>query len=208
MPLEDIRRYKSELRARFKEVRAAMPPEKKAQKDQAILKCALSLPEYKNCRTLLCYVSTDREIDTKKLITQAISDGKTVAVPYCIDGTRNMDFYRISSIDDLVPRTFGVLEPVPEKSGRIEEFSSAVCVLPGLAYDLMGFRLGYGGGYYDRFLSREFTGRTIGLCYSECTLARIRHGRFDVACDLLVTDLFLKRMKKTRSPFTGASDRR
>lgn len=189
----DVREYKRNLRERGKKIRLAIQNPKRQEKDDKIRTRVMNLPEYKTCKTMLCYVSTKTEVDTHKLIESAIAAGKTVGVPYCVDGSRDMRFYKISSIGELKPRTFGVLEPVPEESRLIGDFSDSICILPGLAFDMAGFRLGYGGGYYDRFLSRKYEGVTVGICYSECTLTSIRHGRYDMPCDMLVTDLFLKR---------------
>lgn len=192
----DIREYKKHMRERNKKIRLALPPDKKRAKDEKICDRVRKLPEYKACKTMLCYVSTDAEVATHTLIECAIADGKTVAVPYCVKGTRDMRFYRIASIGELSPGTFGVLEPVPDGSKLVADFSGSICILPGLAFDMAGFRLGYGGGYYDRFLSQKYSGTTVGICYSECALTSIRHGRYDMPCDMLVTDLFLKRISK------------
>lgn len=190
----DVRQYKKDLRSRYKRVRDAIPPEKKAEKDSKILERLLNLPEYKNCDTLLCYVSMQSEVDTRKLIELSLAAGKRVAVPRCVGNSREMDFYRINSLNELSPRTFGVLEP-PESAERlVGDFSRGLCVLPGLVFDMQGYRLGYGGGYYDRFLSSKFSGPTAGICYSECTLTSIKHGRYDVRCGVLVTELFVKRI--------------
>lgn len=189
----DIREYKKHIRERNKKIRLALSLEEKQEKDEKIRIRVLNLPEYKACETVLCYVSIQAEVDTHKLIESAIADGKTVAAPYCVKGTRDMRFYRIKSIGELYPGTFGVLEPVPDKSKLVGNFSGSICILPGLAFDMAGFRLGYGGGYYDRFLSQKYKGVTVGVCYNECTLTSIRHGRYDISCDVLVTDLFLKR---------------
>ena len=147
----DIRIIKGELRTRFKTLRREMDPQVKAEKDAAILKRLLELPEYKAATLVLTYVSTAIEVDTLELIRRALAEGKRVAVPYCIPGKIDMLFCEIFSLDDLTPGSFGVLEPDPEKQPVLREFSDSVCVLPGLGFDLEGYRLGYGKGYYDRF---------------------------------------------------------
>lgn len=190
----DVRQYKKDLRARFRRVRDEMPPEKKAEKDAKILERLINLPEYKNCDTLLCYVSTPSEIDTRRLIEISLASGKNVAVPRCVDDSRDMDFYIITSLQELAPRTFGVLEPPDNADRMLRDFSKCLCILPGIVFDMNGYRLGYGGGYYDRFLSSKYSGETAGICYGECTLSSMRHGRYDVRCGVLVTDLFVKRM--------------
>ena len=111
----DIREYKKELRAKFKQIRRDMPEQTKAELDDKICRKLVSTDAYKRCKRLLTYVSTEIEVDTMQLIYTALADGKTVAVPRCIDGTRNMDFFIITSDGQLEARTFGVLEPDPEK---------------------------------------------------------------------------------------------
>ena len=188
----DIRAEKNELRRRMKKFRREMPAAVKQKKDDAIRRGIQALGQYQACETLLTFVSTPIEVDTHALIEEALRSGKTVAVPYCIDGTRQMDFYCIRSMDDLVPRTFGVLEPLIDRCPKLADTKNSVCLVPGLAFDRHGFRLGYGKGYYDRFLS-GYTGFKIGIVYEECLCQRLPHGYYDVAVDLLVTE---KRRKK------------
>ena len=148
---KDIRVQKNELRDKMKRFRREMPPLVKQKKDMAIRRGVQSLKQYQACQTLLTFVSTDIEVDTRGLIGQALRDGKRVAVPYCVDGTRQMDFYYIQSMKDLAPRTFGVLEPLVERCQKWSDDQNSICLVPGLAFDRHGFRLGYGKGYYDRF---------------------------------------------------------
>lgn len=188
----DIRIIKGELRTRFKALRREMDSQVKAEKDAAILKRLLELPEYKAATLVLTYVSTAIEVDTLELIRRALAEGKRVAVPYCIPGKIDMLFCEIFSLDDLTPGSFGVLEPDPEKQPVLREFSDSVCVLPGLGFDLEGYRLGYGKGYYDRFLSK-YPGTNLGVCYNVCLKPLLPHGRYDRMVDVLVTEKFVKR---------------
>ena len=103
-----------------------------------------------------------------------------------------MEFYYIRGLEELEPGTFGVLEPVPGRSVRMTDFSSGLCLVPALCYDWRGYRLGYGKGYYDRFLA-GFGGHMIGVCYSDCIRRKLPHGRFDRPVELLVTDRYLRR---------------
>lgn len=192
MPVADIRPIKEGLRQKYKNMRRAMPPEDKASRDATIAERVASLWQYQRCRVLLTYVSTNIEVDTYRLIEKALADGKVVAVPRCVPGTRNMEFYRIRGVEELEPGTFGVLEPLPREENRVTDFSNSLCVVPALSYDWHGFRLGYGKGYYDRFLSK-YTGVMIGICYSNCVQQRLPHGRFDRPVQLLVTERYLRR---------------
>ncbi len=183
----DIRLYKKNLRDKYKAIRLAMTAEQKAQSGAEILARLQRLWQVKNASLVLTYVSTDIEVDTLALIEQLLAQGKQVAVPYCVANTRDMCFYRIRSFDDLERRTFGVMEPVPERCERVTDFLGSVCIVPGLTFDRQGFRLGYGKGYYDRFLS-SYRGVMVGICYASCITRRLHRGRYDVACDILVTE--------------------
>lgn len=191
MLLNDIRPLKAALREKYRNIRTSMTEEEKNSYDTAIAQQVRRLWQYKKNNTLLVYVSTPIEVDTFRIINQALEDGKKVAVPRCVDGTRNMEFYYIRSTDDLVPGSFGVLEPVPEKTELMTDYTRGLCIVPAFSYDWSGFRLGYGKGYYDRFLSR-FEGNIVGICYSSCVQRSLPHGRYDRPVELLVTENYLR----------------
>ena len=197
MPVKDIRPIKSQLRDKYKQMRRDLTPEEKAEKDANVSARVFRLWQYRENDILLTYVSTDIEVDTRRIIERALADGKKVAVPRCVPGTRSMEFYFIDGFDDLEPGAFGVLEPRPNEAKRVTDFSKGICLVPAFSYDWNGFRLGYGKGYYDRFLS-GFGGNMIGICYSECIRPHLPHGRYDRAVELLVTDRFLRRVERTK----------
>lgn len=190
----DIRQIKREKRAKIKEWRHNLPEREKSVLDREIAERFFKSYVYKRTHQVFIYVSTPIEVDTLNIISHAAKDGKRIACPRCVDGTREMEFYYIDSIDDLEPGTFGVLEPKAEKNRLVTDFSDGVCVVPGLAFDSGGFRLGYGKGYYDRFLS-GYKGFTCGLCYLENVVKYLPHGRFDRHVGLLITESFSRRCK-------------
>ncbi len=190
----DIRQIKREKRAEIKEWRRSIAEEEKNALDMQIAERFFNSYVYRKTNQVFIYVSTAIEVDTINIIKRAANDGKKIACPRCVDGTREMEFYYIDSVDDLEPGTFGVLEPRAEKDRLVTDFSDGVCVVPGLAFDYGGFRLGYGKGYYDRFLS-GYKGFTCGLCYFENVVKYLPHGRFDRHVGLLITDRFSRRCK-------------
>lgn len=192
----DIRIYKKELRSKYKQIRTDMSPDLKKKLDESIFKRLISTEAYKKCKVLLTYVSTPIEVDTMQLIKHALSDGKTVAVPKCVDGTRDMIFYIISSMNHLEPGAFSVMEPIPDKCDELTYFEGAVCIVPALAYDMDGYRLGYGKGYYDRFLSSHKGMYNIGIEYCSCTASKLIRGRFDVPSDMIITEKYIKKIRK------------
>ena len=153
---------KKALRARLLRQRAELVPFWRGAMDHDIAERVRALPAYTSCGTLFTYVSVRQEVDTRALISAALADGKCVAVPRC-EG-KQMVFYRINSLEELLYGGFGLLEPSPENARAVPD-AHALCLVPGLSFDRLGARVGYGGGFYDRFLP-AFPGRTAGLCYS------------------------------------------
>ena len=192
----DIRVHKSELRKKYKQIRREMPENIKKSRDKNIFLKLINLDAYKKSRIVLTYVSTDIEVDTMEFIQYALNDSKIVAVPRCIDGTRDMTFYIIESVDDLEPGAFSVLEPVPERCRVLCDFNGAFCIVPALVYDRYGYRLGYGKGYYDRFLSAHPDMHRVGICYCCCTVTKLIHGRFDVSVNTLVTEKYVNNCER------------
>lgn len=192
MSVTDIRPIKTELRQKYRSLRQSMSQEIKKEKDLSIADKVRHLWQYENNKVLLIYVSTAIEVDTFLIIQNALADGKKVAVPRCIPDSRNMEFYYIDSIDELQPGMFGVLEPLQNAEKLYNEHDGGLCIVPAFSYDWHGYRLGYGKGYYDRFLSR-FTGNIVGICYSDCVQRTLPHGRYDRPVELLVTEKYLRR---------------
>lgn len=184
--VNDIRPVKNKLRKAAKEYRTALSKSEKEKLDRKIENKFLNMWQYREANTLLIYVSTDIEVDTTYIIKTALNDGKKVAVPKCIDGTRNMEFYFIDGFSRLESGTFGVFEPKTEECEKLEDFSNGLCVVPALMFDKAGYRLGFGKGYYDRFLAK-FSGQTLGLCYNACLKEALPHGKYDKRVEKLVT---------------------
>ena len=188
MPVNpDIRKVKRALREKYLNVRKTRAPEKKRQLDAKITRKLLNLWSFREAQTVLCYVSTPIEVDTLEIIRTALAMGKKVAVPKCAAGKPQMDFYYIDSLDELRKQSFGLLEPEGDESKRFKDHSNGFCIVPALSFDLSGRRLGFGGGYYDRFLSR-FRGLTAGLCYEDCIAKELPCGRYDKSVDMIVTE--------------------
>lgn len=192
----DIREHKTELRNKYKQIRRDMPSDVKRSRDEKIFLRLTGLDAYRSAKTVLTYVSTDIEVDTIKFIKHALNDGKTVAVPRCVPGARDMVFYIIKSLRDLEKGLFSVLEPIPQKCKKLTYFDNAFCIVPALVYDRYGYRLGYGKGYYDRFLSAHKNMYRVGIGYCCCTVTELIHGRFDVAVNTLITEKYVKNCGK------------
>lgn len=157
---------KPALRRALKERRACLSAETRELVDRRITERLCSLPEYRDANVLFAYLSFGSEVSTRAIIQEAWRAGKKVALPRCVPGTRRMEWYEVQSLDGLLKSPLGVEEPNPDSALRIDASSvgeAAFALIPALAYDLNGYRLGYGGGYYDVFLE-SFAGMSAGLC--------------------------------------------
>ena len=176
---------KKELRAVFSEKRRMITD--KTEKDNAICSAFLNSDIYNSADEILCYCSFGSEIDTSKIIETSLNDGKKLYLPKCTDKNGSMTFYLVSDIRNLVKGTFGISEPDTEKCSPVFEFHNAVCVVPGLSFDRNGLRLGYGKGYYDRFLEK-FTIKSAGLCYKKKKKKKKTKKKYDLPVDYIFTE--------------------
>lgn len=193
----NVKEEKRRLRARYKKLRTECPADVKERLDKALTEQVLNMPEYKSCEKLFIFVSSEIECDTSQIIADAFKCGKLVAVPRCADKWGKMDFYFISSLDDLEKGSYSLMEPKTEKCEKVKDFSAGLCIVPGLCFDLEGYRIGFGKGYYDRFLD-DFGGVTAGICYSKYTLKQLPRGAHDRHTDILVTEKFINRNCNTK----------
>lgn len=176
---------KDALRKAYLRLRRSMPPQEKTGMDAAITARVLQNEAYLAAETVFCYVSLPHEVDTRAILSDAMRRGKRVAVPRCRKNGQ-MDFYVIDSIGDLSPGMRGIPEP-KESCPVCMPKAEDLCIVPCLAADERGCRLGYGGGYYDRYLAR-YSMRTLGLCYSSCLLHALPSETFDISMQMIVFD--------------------
>lgn len=161
----EIDAHKRELRQHFLDVRRDLGAEARAAADAAIASRVTSLAEYADASLVLTYLSIGDEVQTSGIIRDAWSRGKVVALPRCVPHSRRMRWYRVESLDGLERSKFGVLEPAADAAAELDPNAApnALAIVPGLTYDARGYRLGYGGGFYDTFLA-GFGGTSVGIC--------------------------------------------
>ncbi len=175
---------KTQLRHRLKVKRNAL--ENKAELSGIICDSFLQSKLYKSCDTIFVYSSLGSEVSTDSIIAKAFSDGKRVAFPKCLDKKGNMQFYFVGSQEELTRGYYGISEPPTHSQANFGN-TGTVCLVPGLSFSLDGYRLGYGKGYYDRFLN-EFHGISVGLCYSELLSEHLPTDIHDKKVNYLITD--------------------
>lgn len=162
----DTQSSKKALRSRMSALRDAVSASEREAADAKILDAVVALPEFKDADAVYTFLSFGSEVETRPIIEAAWALGKTVAIPRCT-GPREMRWHVIESFDELVPGAYGIEEPPADTATELASKGSshAVALVPGLAFDGRGYRLGYGGGYYDTFLV-EFEGTSVGLARS------------------------------------------
>ena len=150
------------LRKQMLEYRRCISAEEVAKKSKRIIDKILKTDSYKKADCIYAYISTRNEVNLRELIEVSWAEGKRVAVPR-VSG-QNMFFFYVESYNDLTKGNFGILEP--KDSAMQAEEKDALMIIPGVAYDKTGNRIGYGGGYYDRYLARNPYLRTIAIGYA------------------------------------------
>ena len=135
--------------------------------------------EFREAKTIFCYVSSGSEVKTHSLICEMLKT-KRVLVPYCTDKVGNMIAVEIKSFDELEEGFFGILSPKTPVSFPKDKIDFVI--VPAVSFDEAGYRLGYGKGYYDRFLS-DITPYKLGICKKELLQKKLPHDEFDIKMD-------------------------
>lgn len=183
-----IDELKNSIRIIEKRKREAISLEQKSAFDKIMFNKVISLEQYISSSIILTYVDYRAEPDTINLIKHSLKISKTVAVPICITANGTLEFYIITDLNQLKFGNFGLLEPDSNKCVKLEDFTSGFCVVPGLCFDIHGNRIGYGKGYYDRFL-QHFSGFKVGLCFSSALYTeKLPCENFDIPCDAVITE--------------------
>ena len=175
---------KSELRKKLRRIRDDLPL--KEECSEKITDMLLSSDAFINADTVLLYYSSGSEVSTIRLFEECIKERKTVAFPRCIDKNGTMDFFIVKDETDLEKGMYGIVAPKAHCEKLIPD-KNALCIVPGISFDKKGYRLGYGKGYYDRYLSR-FELISVGLCYDGLLRDELPADIYDKKVDYLITD--------------------
>lgn len=143
---------------------------------------------YKNAKIIFAFVSFESEVDTHQIINQALKDSKTICVPRIESKERGMEIFKINSLDELETGYFGILEP-KKSCPSIDPQKIDLILMPGVAFDREGGRVGYGKGFYDNFL-RKMNKKVdkIALAYDFQLLDKVPMDEFDVRIDGVITE--------------------
>lgn len=183
---DEITSHKNNSRAHFKRIRQEISNEGRYLLDTAIISNVASLPEFCAAKTILCYYPVRNEPNILPLIKHSMKIGKAVAFPISHADTATLTFHKVSNLSALSIGCYGIPEP-DNRAAAVENFENTICIVPALSYDSRGYRLGYGGGYYDRFL-KGYTGISVLPIYSVLYSENLPIDKYDRPVDIIITE--------------------
>ena len=175
------------MRKMFLKKRSAIPKEERIEKSSIITEKLMGLDLYKSAQWIFCYIDMASEVITTEFIKKAWADGKRVAVPIA-KKDRFMYFVEITSFDGMTRSKLGVMEPDIEPEKQVIPDDNTLMVVPGSMFDIHKNRCGYGGGYYDTYISEKNVENTIGICYDFQLVDEIPTEEFDRKLKRIITE--------------------
>ena len=160
----------------------------KSKYDNLILKKVIDSDIYKNSESIFIYVSFGSEVDTKEIINYALMDNKKIYVPKTDKSKKEMKAIRIHSLDKMIVDKWGILEPIDVDKNKFGEKFDLI-IMPGVVFDRSGNRIGYGGGYYDKYISAiKCKSVKLALAYDFQVINKIESEEHDINVDCIITN--------------------
>lgn len=177
------------IRQAVLEKRNRLTPLEVAQKSQAVCHIIATTRAFASARFIMSYLDARNEVKTEGIIRQAWAEGKHVAVPVCVPQTHTLLVSEIMSFEELRDGFYGIKEPMEEYMRPVSPGQLDLIIVPAVAYDKKGYRIGYGGGYYDRFLSSlDKDIATIGIAFDVQIIDKVPVQPFDISVDMVITE--------------------
>ena len=181
---------KQEIRRNMKELKSKLTLAEQEHHSESIIRCLQGLSEYRLSEEIFCYVNFNQEVITTRLIEEALLSGKRIAVPKIID--KDMRFYYISSLKELETGILGIpepFEPITKAEVVPDPKKDNLFIVPGLAFDPMGNRIGYGKGFYDNYFRKylDCSMLKIALTYDFQVLPLLPREAQDIKIDQIIT---------------------
>ena len=173
---------KKELRSRIRQQKRAMTEGEIEEKSRILGEKFRACPAYQQAQTIYGYLPYNQEVRTVPMLEQALKDGKRVAVPKVYG--EEMKFLYLDDLTKVEKGYAGIPEPIAD--GPVADDETALVLMPGLAFDPQGHRIGYGGGFYDKFLAAEPNHPTLALCYEFQMLPKLDTEEHDIPVDTVL----------------------
>ncbi|VVB62197.1 5-formyltetrahydrofolate cyclo-ligase family protein [uncultured archaeon] len=179
---------KKDIRSTILKKRNSMPLSEVIEKSKRIKERVFHMGEYKEAKTILLYVSYDNEVCTHEMIKESLTMKKQVFVPKTDLNNRTIICSSLTSWDNLIPGAYTILEPRQECVNEVPLESIDLMIIPGVAFDRHGNRIGHGMGYYDRLLEKKMRTHCLGLAFEIQIVKNIPTEKHDVKVEKIVTE--------------------
>ena len=188
--MEDIRIQKKEIRRQALERRKKLSEKEWAEKNAIIFERLFSFANFLEAKVVLFYVSTNKEVATEQMIRKSLAHEKIVVVPWTDTESRQILLFRIGDFDqDLLPGYKGILEPNRSRTKQMSVDQIDLAIIPGIAFDTRGGRIGRGAGYYDRFIpTLNITTRKVALAFECQMVPQVPMEPCDKYVDIIITE--------------------
>ncbi len=182
-----MKNLKSNIRKDYLEKRNKLKEDEILNLSNIICEKILNTNSYEQADSIFTYINMGSEVQTINIINKSINDKKIIAVPLII-GKHNMVFIKINSFDGLVKNKLGIYEPVFDKNKIVDSNDKSLIIVPGVVFAENGYRIGYGGGYYDKYLSENVYMKAIGAAYNIQIAKSVPIDDYDIRLDCIVTE--------------------
>ncbi len=180
---------KKELRKEILRKRAKITKEENDKYSNTIANTLYEMNSYKEANTIMCFISFANEINTRELIETSIKNGKTLVIPITIPETKELKISQILDFSELEKGFYNILTPKEEFIRYIDPSTIDLVLVPGVVFAKNGYRIGYGGGYYDRFLSKlDKSVPKVAIGFDLQVVEEVPTEDFDIPVDMIVTE--------------------
>ena len=183
-----LKEEKKKLREELLQLRLDIPDEERKKAEGAVVSRILSLASFRFAETVLLYFPIKGEIDVLPIADAALKANKKIAFPLCNVESSTTTYHIVSSLDELKPGNYGIPEPSSDLPIYIpSKDKNDLIIIPAVCFDRSGYRIGYGKGYYDRYLN-VFGGTAVGVTFEKLIRPSVPRGHFDKHVDILITE--------------------
>jgi len=188
--MEDLKAKKSEIRKTTRAKRDALSKKERSKKSAAIMKQLFDFANFLESRIVLFYMSNNSEVDTEPMVRKALEIEKIVALPLIDPEKQEIVPFKVDNLErDVRPRYRGIREPIPQRCKQIPVQHINLAIIPGIAFDVRGGRIGYGTGFYDRFIPQlDITTRKVALSFECQIVPQIPMEPHDRYTDIIITE--------------------
>jgi len=188
--MEDLKAKKSEIRKTTRAKRDALSKKERSKKSAAIMKQLFDFANFLESRIVLFYMSNNSEVDTEPMVRKALEIEKIVALPLIDLEKQEIVPFKVDNLErDVRPRYRGIREPIPQRCKQIPVQHINLAIIPGIAFDVRGGRIGYGTGFYDRFIPQlDITTRKVALSFECQIVLQIPMEPHDRYTDIIITE--------------------